>query len=115
MSASALTLEAVKEQFCTVDKKEALIKIREGLDDEWDIEQAAELTVEIGKKMEADTAANGLTWAPAERLLWTVKEAFILGCLDMAAKMMIVNDMGYEALEEMAEQMDAGGEVKEHG
>lgn len=105
MSASALTLEAVKEQFCTVDKKEALIKIREGLDDEWGIEQAAELTAEIGKKMEADTAANGLTWTPAERLLWTVKEAFILGSLDMAATMMLVNDMGYEALAGEGEQL----------
>lgn len=38
--------------------------------------------------------------------MWAVKEALILGGLDMATKMMIAADMGMEAL---------AGEVKEHG
>lgn len=108
MSKVALTLEAVKEQFCTGDKMEALKKIRERLDDVWDIEQAAELTAKIGERTEKETEAAGVTWTPGDRLLWLAKEAFILGSLDMAVTMMLANDMGYEAL--------AGeGEVKEHG
>lgn len=98
MEKKALTLEAVKEQFCTEDKRATLEKIRDRLDDVWDIDKAGELLCTIGKDMEAQIEEQRLTWTPGERILWTVREAFILGCLDMAAKMMIVNDMGYEAL-----------------
>lgn len=97
-SKAALTLEAVKEQFCTADKMEALKKIRERLDDVLDIEQAAELTVKIGGQMEKELGAGGLTWTPWERIMWTVKEAFVMGCLDMAEKLMVAADMSYEAL-----------------
>lgn len=98
MSKVALTLEAVKEQFCTADKREALKQMADRLESVWDIDKAAELTVKIGEKMEKEIEAIGQTWTPGERIMWTIKEAFILGCLDMAVKMMIVNDMGYEAL-----------------
>ena len=37
-------------------------------------------------------------------MLWIVKEAFILGCLDMEAKMMIAADMAYEDLAGLGEQ-----------
>lgn len=98
MSKVALTLEAVKEQFCTADKREALKQMADRLESVWDIDKAAELTVKIGEKMEKEVEAGGQTWTPGERMMWTIKEAFILGCLDMAVKMMIVNDMGYETL-----------------
>lgn len=96
--AKTVTLEAVKEQFCTQDKREALEKIRDRLDDIWDIEKAAQMTAEIGERMEEQIKQAGKTWTPAERILWTVREAFILGFLDMATNMMVVNDMGYKAL-----------------
>lgn len=35
MNMGALTLEAVREQFCTADKRESLEKIRQHLDDLW--------------------------------------------------------------------------------
>lgn len=98
MSEVVLTLEAVKEQFCTADKREALKQMADQLESVWDIDKAAELTVKIGEKMEKELEAGGLTWAPWERIMWTIREAFILGCLDMAVKMVIVNDIGYEAL-----------------
>ena len=100
MSKASVTLEAVKEQFCIADKREALNQMADRLESVWDIDKAAELTVKIGEKMEKEVEAGGLTWAPGERIMWTIKEAFVLGCLDMAVKMMIVNDMGYEALAE---------------
>lgn len=98
MNKAALTLEAVKEQFCTADKWEALKQMADRLESVWDIDKAVELTAEIGEKMEKELEAGGLTWAPGERIMWAIKEAFILGCLDMAVKMMIVNDMSYGAL-----------------
>ena len=98
MSEKTLTPEAVKNEFCAADKKEVLTKIRERLDDVWDIGKAADLLCTIGKEMDAHIKEEGLTWTPGDRILWAVKEAFILGSLDMAAKLMIVNDMGYEAL-----------------
>lgn len=103
MSMEPLTLEAVKEQFCTTDKEEAIKQIRERLESVWDIDKTVELTAKIGEQMEDGMEAAGVTWTRWERIMWTIKEAFILGCLDMAAKMMTANDMGYEAL--------AGGEV----
>lgn len=52
MNRAPLTLEAVKEQFCTEDKWAALEKIRERLDGVLDINRVAELTFEIGKDMD---------------------------------------------------------------
>lgn len=52
MSKVALTLEAVKEQFCTADKREALEQMADQLESVWDIDKAAELTVKIGDKHE---------------------------------------------------------------
>lgn len=95
---NSLSLEAVKEQFCVEDKKAALEAIREQLDDVWSIDDAADLTISIGERMEKLLEADGVTFTPFERMMWTVKEAFILGFLDMAEKMMTVADMGYEAL-----------------
>lgn len=98
MSKAALTLEAVKEQFCTADKMECLKKMRQHLDDAWSIDEAAKLTVCICEDMEKQIKENGLTWAPGERILWAVREAFILGSLDTAEKFMVAADMSYEAL-----------------
>lgn len=98
MKEKTLTLEAVKEQFCIADKRESLEKIRQHLEDAWDIEEAAKLMVCIGEDMEKQIKENGLTWTPVERILWAVREAFILGSLDTAEKFMAVADMGYEAL-----------------
>lgn len=97
-SGKPLTLEAVREQFCIADKPEALKKMSEQLESVWDIDRAAELTHKITERMDMELKTEGASWTPMERILWTVKEAFILGCLDMAEKMMSVNDMGYEAL-----------------
>lgn len=98
MAEKVLTLEAVKEHFCTADKRESLEAIRKRLDDALDIEWAAQLTIDIGEDMEKQIKENGLDWTPVDRILWTAREAFILGCLDMASKFMIAADMGYEAL-----------------
>lgn len=107
----SITLEALKEQFCVKDREEALVKIRECLDEELDIEWAADLIISIGAKMEEALKAEATDFTPFERMTWIVKEAFILGCLDMAAKMMAVNDMGYKALAEETEQRRTCGEV----
>lgn len=93
-----LTLEAVKEQFCTEDKQAVLDDIREQLNDFWDMDNTMELMSTIGEEMEKQIEAEGLTWVPLERILWIVKEAFICGSMDMASKMLDVNDMGYENL-----------------
>lgn len=98
MSEKALTLEAVKEQFCVADKREALERMRQSLDDVWDIDKAAELLASIGEDMDKQLKEKGLTWARGERLMWAVREAFILGSLDMAAKFMMTADMAIEAL-----------------
>lgn len=98
MSKVALTLEAVKEQFYTADKRESLEKMQQHLDDAWSIDEAAKLTAYIGEDMEKQIKENGLTWAPGERILRAVCEAFILGSLDMAEKFMVAADMSYEAL-----------------
>ena len=98
MPGKTLTLKDVREQFCVVDKPEALKKMSEQLESIWDIDRAAELTHKIAERMDKDLKTEGASWTSMERILWTVKEAFILGCLDMADKMMSVNDMGYEAL-----------------
>lgn len=94
----SITLEAVKEQFCTVDKQEALKMIREQLESVWNYEYAAELTANIGKQTNEAEATEGMTMSAVDRLIWAVKEAFILGSLDMAMTMMSANDMGYQAL-----------------
>lgn len=99
----AVFLEAVKEQFCTTDKREALELMREQLTDVWNLEKSAELTAKIGEAMNEAETADGVTMTQGQRLIWAVKEAFILGCLDMAEKMMTVNDMGYEAISASAE------------
>ena len=88
----------MKEQFCVADKRVVLERISEQLESVWDIDKAAELVLHIGRKMEAGIKDAGCSWGSAERIMWAVKEAFILGCLDMAEKMMHVNDMGYEAI-----------------
>ena len=106
MSEKTLTLEAVRAQFCAADKREVLEKIRETLDEACDIDWAADFTISIGEQMGKALEAEGVTFTPLERLMWAVKEAFILGSLDMATKMMIAADMGIEALV---------GEVTEHG
>jgi len=106
----SFTLEAVKEKFCTMDKLATLKQIREQLDDVWDIDEAAKLTAQIGEQMEKGIEAAGSTWTPEERILWAVKEAFIIGSLDMAMKMMTVNDMGYEALAEESSGMKSRGD-----
>jgi len=93
-----LTLEAVKEQFCVADKRETLEKMRQGLDDAWNINKAAKLLASIGEDMEKQLKEEGLTWTPGERFVWAVREAFILGSLDMAAKFMVTADMAIEAL-----------------
>ena len=93
-----LTLGDVKEAFCVAEKEEALKSFRRQLDDVWDIDKAEELLCAIGEKMDAQIKAEGLTWTTWDRLLWVVKEAFVLGSLDMAERMMIVNDMSYADL-----------------
>lgn len=93
-----ITLKAVKEQFCTSDKQEALKMIREKLESVWNYECAAELTANIGKQTKETEAAEGVTMPAADRLIWAVKEAFILGSLDMAETMMRANDMGCQDL-----------------
>ncbi len=98
MSDKTLTPEAVKEQFCTEDKREALEGIRENLETVWDIDKTMDLAVKLGARMEKETAAAGVTWTPMERIAWVIKEAFILGSLDAVTNMMIANDLGYEAL-----------------
>ena len=94
----ALTLEAVKEQFCITDKREALEKIGDSLASAWSIERAAELTAQIGEQMDKMCKDEGITFSPAQRIMWAVKEAYIRGCLSTAEKFMIAADMGYEAL-----------------
>lgn len=94
----AVSLGAVKEQFCAEDKTATLEAIRERLDELMDIDAAAEMLQDIGEDMEKQIKVNGLDWSPIEKMLWAVKEAFIFGALDMAEKMMLVADMGYEAL-----------------
>lgn len=94
----AVTLEAVKEQFCIQDKQEALCRLREQLDETMDPEEAAKLTLEIGEEMDKLFSAEGKTLDAADRIVWAVKEAYIWGCLSMAEKFMAVADMGYEAL-----------------
>lgn len=95
-----VSLEAVKAQFCTEDKSATLETIRERLDEVMNIELAAEMLQDIGEDMDKQIKANGLDLSPIEKMLWAVKEAFIFGALDMAEKMMLVADMGYEALAE---------------
>lgn len=94
----SITLEAVKEQFCVSDKEEAMKMIRERLESVWDYERAAELTAKIGKQAEEAATAEGVTMPAVDRLIWAIKEAFILGSLDMAETMMSANDMGYQDL-----------------
>lgn len=93
-----LTLGDVKEAFCVAEKEEALKSFRRQLDDVWDIDKAEELLCAIGEKMNAQIEEEGLTWTTWDRILWAVKEAFILGSLDMAEKLMFFNDMCYEDL-----------------
>lgn len=94
----AVFLEAVKEQFCAEDKIATLEAIRERLDELMDIDEAAEMLQYIAEDMDKQIKAHGLDWSPMEKMLWVVKEAFIFGALDMAEKMMLVADIGYEAL-----------------
>lgn len=95
MSGKPLTLEAVKEQFCTEDKQAALQRTMDRLESEWDTQKTAELVLKIGKRMEEEIKAAGVSFGRVDRILWVVKEAFILGCLDMEEKMMIAADMVY--------------------
>lgn len=93
-----VTLDAVKEQFCITDKAEALDKIASRLEDVWDFDKAAELVLHIARDMEEKVKEAGASWGTADRIVWAVKEAFILGNLSMAETLMAVNDMGYNAL-----------------
>lgn len=95
---NTVTLEAVKEQFVIEDKAEAMSKMKALLESTWDMEKTAELTVRIQKKAEDEGKAEWDGWNTIEKVLWVVKEAFILGGMDMAEKLMAVNDMGYNAL-----------------
>lgn len=113
MSGKPLTLDAVKEQFCIADKMAALGEIKEQLENTWDIEKAADLLIKIGERMEKEVKAAGVTWDRLERMLWVVKEAFILGHLDMATNMMMANEMGYEALAgQQKEPPNQGGDER---
>lgn len=93
-----VTLEAVREQFCIQDKREAICKIREQLDKTLTPEEAAQLTLEIGKEAEKLFSAEWKTLDTADRIIWAVKEAYIWGCLSTAEKFMTVAEMGYSAL-----------------
>lgn len=94
----AVSLESVKEQFCTEDKTATLEAIRARIDDLMDIDTAAEMLQTIGEDMDKQIKAQGLDWSPFEKMLWAVKEAFIYGALDIAEKFMLASDMCYEAL-----------------
>lgn len=94
----AVSLEAVKEQFCIQDKREALCKLRERLDEIMDPEEAAKLALEIGEEMDKAFSAEGITLDTANRIVWAVKEAYIWGCLSTAEKFMTAAEMGYSAL-----------------
>ena len=72
MSGQSLTLEAVKEQFCITDKRDAMEKIRERLDDAWSMEQTAKLTAQIGEQMDKMCKDEGITFSPVQRIMWAV-------------------------------------------
>lgn len=82
MSGQSLTLEAVKEQFCITDKRDAMEKIRERLDDAWSMEQTAKLTAQIGEQMDKMCKDEGITFSPVQRIMWAVLEAYILGSME---------------------------------
>lgn len=102
MSSKELAAEAMREMFCAKDKAKTLGKIRESLEEALDMEAAEQLVVDIGEDMDKQLKENGLTWTPGERILWAVREAFILGSLDMAQKTMVAIDMMMEAFEKDA-------------
>lgn len=93
-----LTLEAVKKQFCTDTPLDDLKEIRKRLDETMTMDETAELMCVIGKDMEEQLSKEGETWAPIDRILWTVKEAYILGSLNMADIMMSANAAAYNDL-----------------
>ena len=93
-----LTLEAVKEQFCVDDRTEALTEIRKRLDETMTIDEATELMCAIGNDMEEQISKIGETWAPIGRILWAVKEAYILGSLNMAEQILAANEAAYKDL-----------------
>ena len=93
-----VTLEAVKEQFCVQDKREALCKLRERLDEIMNPEEAEKLALEIGGEMDKAFSAEGITLDVADRIVWGVKEAYIWGCLSTAEKFMTTAEIGYSAL-----------------
>lgn len=51
-----MTLEAVKEQFCTADKREVLKQMADRLESVWDIDKAADTSAGCGctKKNQPD-------------------------------------------------------------
>lgn len=93
-----VTLEAVREQFCVQDKREALCKLRERFDEIMNPEEAAKLALEIGEEMDKAFSAEGITMDTADRIIWGIKEAYICGCLSTAEKFMTAAEMGYSAL-----------------
>lgn len=97
-----LTMETVKKQFCTDDMLNTLKEIRKQLDETMTMDETAELMCAIGADMEEQLSKEGETFAPIDRILWTVKEAFILGSLNMAKTMLDANAAAYNDL--------AGGE-----
>lgn len=111
MDNKALTTEAIRELLCTNDKQKTLDKISESLEEAWDMEAAERLVVDIGEDMNKQLKANGLTWTPAERFLWAVKEAFILGSLDMIQKIMVTIDMMKSLAEDAPADEGAHDEV----
>lgn len=60
--------------------------------------QMKELVLRIARDMDEKIKEAGASWGTMDRITWAVKEAFILGSLNMAETMMAVNDMGYNAI-----------------
>lgn len=96
-----VTAAQVKEQFIVSDVKDAMQKIREAQDKEWDMERAADLIVEIFKTLNRESERNGESiegWNTFDKLTWAVKEAYIIGFLKSFEIVMQTNQMGYNAL-----------------
>lgn len=93
-----VTLDAVRKQFCANDPLDALKEIRKRLDETMTMDETAELMCAIGTDMEEQLSKEGESFSPIERILWTVKEAYILGSLRTAEIILAANAAAYNDL-----------------
>ena len=95
------TAKQVKDNFIVSDMVEAMQKIREAQDKEWDMDRGSHLFLDILKQLSEQAAADGVSledWTPLDKMAWAVKEAYIIGFLKSFEIVMESNKMGYAAL-----------------